>query len=165
MCLLGSRVFFPISSPLSPKVVVFWSGFLISIIFWVCSSLNSPRNLTRKLKFLMYIEWESEMCLLGFSTFLGSNSAMPWFEERRCWEVKNAKFAPFSANWYKIKNCTTYPKISPPSQLERVIWCFPLFMTSKSAVPCTFSRCPRCAFWRSRLFIPILPPPPPPAQS
>ena len=31
-------------SPLQPQKVVFWSDFLIFLIFWICSSYNFPTN-------------------------------------------------------------------------------------------------------------------------
>ena len=63
----------------APKKRFFWSGFFISIIFWVFSSHNSPPNCASKLKFVIYIEKKFYICLLGFPTFLGQNSVMPQF--------------------------------------------------------------------------------------
>ena len=48
----GMPTFSPISTPHSPKEVVFWSG---SLIFWVFSSHNSPPNWAKTLQLGVYI--------------------------------------------------------------------------------------------------------------
>ena len=64
---------------------------------------------------------------------LGSKFSYAPVWGRGCWGVKNVKFAPFSANWWKIKSCIT-SKNQPLKSIRREDMGFPLLFDLKKVL-------------------------------